>query len=110
MKRCKQRIRVWHARGVVGRKVDHKAEPGLRDKAASTNAEPTNLDHALKLGHGADNDSPILNVQPHPVIADERGCWDLPGAASQNQVEGEAGFAGAGRTANQDADVARLHS
>ncbi len=68
---------------------------------------PRNLDQAFEHLGGADHQSPVPDVEMNTVVADQHGVSNLPGAPCEDEIEGEARFAGAGRTADQDGATAR---
>src|SRR6185437_11715871 len=92
------------------RQVRNEDDPRLVNEIAAANAESANLDHAGQFGYGPNQQFSTLCVEADAVVSDQNRGWNLPRAARQDKIEGEARLAGAGWTANQHRAIAHFHS
>ena len=78
-------------------------------KSQLADAEPADLDQAGQFRRRAHDQLASAGLQIDPVVADQHGRRDLPGAAGQDQIERQPRLAGAGRPADQHGAVADQH-
>jgi hypothetical protein len=80
--------------GVQSGQIDHQTDDRLGGEITTANAEAPDFDQAGKPGRRADHQLPAVGPEVHAVVADQHGGRNLPAAAGEDQVKGEARFAG----------------
>ena len=80
---------------IASREIDHNPDNSLNGEVETANAEAPDLDES---GQFLNRANPQLSgdcVEMDTVIADQNDRRKLPGAAGEDQVEGETRLAGA---------------
>ena len=84
-------------------------ERSLREKTLEAWVSPANLDQAGQFHRRPHHQISAACVEMDTVIADPNRGGNLTRPAGQNQVNGEAGFAGTGGAADQHGALAHPH-
>ena len=90
-----ERFRLGQARRIGGREINDKADDGLLDKIAASDAQTTNLDQPGQPARRPDQDLPVAGFKMDTIISDQHGQRQVARAPGQDEIERETRFAGA---------------
>ena len=90
-----ERFRQWKPGCIGGGEINDKADNGLLDKIAASDAEAANLDQPGQPARRPDHHLPVAGFKMDTIIPDQHGQRQLARAPGHDEIEGEMRFAGA---------------
>ncbi len=83
------------------REINDQADDGLARIVTATNAETPDFDQPCQLRRRGGHQLTAARLEVDPVVPDQDRMRNLAGACGQDEVEGEARFAGSRRATDQ---------